>query len=71
MSQSDSFDANKSIKDRLGSLMIAAERLNDHPLRITHEEIELLSECASRLRLIRGDKYTVPSASVVKRAVAN
>lgn len=65
---------NDSIHARLANLMEAAERLGDARDRITDEEISLLSECSSRLRLIHGFKNDgVPSLTLMaqKRAVAN
>lgn len=66
--------ANDSIHKRLFHLMEAAERLEDARDRITAEEISLLTECSSRLRLIQGfKKDDAPSMTltVPKRAVAN
>jgi hypothetical protein len=70
--QNDSRDPDLSIKDRLGSLLMAAERLTDVTSRITQEEVQLLGECNSRLRLIRGERSSVSyPTSGPKRAVAN
>lgn len=66
--------ANDSIQTRLFHLMEAAERLEDARDRITAEEISLLTECSSRLRLIQGHKKDDgPSMTLTttKRAVAN
>jgi hypothetical protein len=41
------------ISDTLTKMMQAAERLQDAPSRITKEELDLLNECSSRLRLVR------------------
>ena len=54
-----------SVRHSLERMMTAARRLEDAPSRITCEEVELLGECNSRLRLIHGSR----SASAAERTI--
>ena len=43
-----------TVRESVDRMMQAAQRLQDAPARITPEEVALLGECSSRLRLVRG-----------------